>query len=260
MLTFTAIGWVLIISVAIIVGASKTGIPGAGILAVPMMALAMADAPQQSVGFLLPLLCMADVLAVVYWRRHANWSKLVWLMPWALVGILIGYFCHQWIQHTGHEEFLAPVIGVIVLVLLGVTLWRRSRAGAEAHIPTHWTFAAAMGLLAGTTTMLANAAGPIMMIYLLAMRLKKEEFLGTGAWYFFIMNLVKVPFLLDLGMITPASFGTNLTLLPAIVIGGVSGILLVKRIPNAVFQRIIQVLAAAAAILLTVRGIVALLT
>jgi uncharacterized membrane protein YfcA len=105
-----------------------------------------------------------------------------------------------------------------------------------------------MGLLAGTTTMLANAAGPIMVIYLLAMGLPKKEFIGTGAWYFFLGNLFKVPFSASLGLINPASLKLNLLLFPGIALGAVLGILVIKKIPEKSFSVIVQALTAAAAL------------
>ena len=113
-----------------------------------------------------------------------------------------------------------------------------------------------MGFLAGVTTMLANAAGPIMAIYLLAMRLDKKEFLGTIAWYFFIVNLVKVPFMVNVGIMNSQTLLTNLALLPGIIVGGVLGIGLAERIPTKTFNRVMSVLAAVVAILLIFRGMV----
>ena len=248
MLEFSTLAWFAVGLSAFLAGFSKTGMPCAGVLAVPLVASVMPA--RQSVGFLLPILCLADIMAVIYWRRHADWPKLIKLMPWAFVGIVIGFYCLGRIN----DQQLMLVIGLIVLILLAVNYWRNRRPDQQPHIPNHWLFAAVMGLLAGTTTMLANAAGPIMAIYLLAMRLDKKQFLGTGAWYFFIMNLVKVPFSGKLDLITTQSFLTNLALLPAILLGGLAGIILVNRIPTRLFNRIVTILAALTALTLLIRG------
>ncbi|MBN1436220.1 MAG: sulfite exporter TauE/SafE family protein [Sedimentisphaerales bacterium] len=253
MLEFTLIGWIVVLLCAALIGFSKTGMPGAGILVVPLLATAMDS--KESVGFLLPILCMADIMAVIYWRRHADWPKLLKLLPWALAGLVIGYFCHKQVFVEGRQGVLSLVIGLVVLGLIGLTTWRNSRRGQEVKIPTNWYFAALMGLLAGTTTMLANAAGPVMVIYFLAMKLDKEHFLGTGAWYFWMLNLIKIPFMVDLGMINSTSVTTNLVTLPFIAAGGVLGILLVHRLNDKIFTRVVTVLAVAAAVALVVKGL-----
>ena len=251
MLPLDTLSYIIVGLCAMLVGFSKTGLPGAGILVVPLLASVMPA--RQSVGFLLPMLCVADIMAVIYWRRHADWPKLLRLMPWATVGIFVGFFLLGRIN----DHQLMPIIGVVILVLITITTWR-NKTGSKTHIPTHWCFAAVMGLLAGTITMLANAAGPIMAIYLLAMRLDKKEFLGTGAWYFFIMNIVKLPFSHHLELITAESLLTNLAMIPLIILGGVLAILLVHRIPDKVFNAAVTTLATLAAGTLTIRGIIQL--
>ena len=124
----------------------------------------------------------------------------------------------------------------------------------DAQVPDGWWFPIAMGLIGGTTTMMANAAGPVMIIYLLAMRLPRDEFLGTGAWYFMLVNWFKVPFSTGLSLITPGSLTLNLALAPLVVLGAVAGVRLVKHIPEKTFNIVVQILAAAGAIWLLVPG------
>ena len=140
---------------------------------------------------------------------------------------------------------LKPIIGVIVVVMLAVNWWR-NRAGED--VPTQWWFAEVMGFFAGATTMMANAAGPVMIVYLLAMRLPKVEFVGTSAWFFFIVNWLKVPFSVNLGLINVASIKLGFIMLPFIIIGAVLGIVALKKMPQKVFEITIQVLALAAGI------------
>jgi len=245
MFDLSTVDWFIASFAALLVGISKTGIPGAGTLAVPLLADVLPA--RSSTGALLPMLIFGDIFAVAYWRRHAVWPHLIRLMPWALVGVVLGYFALGFVN----DRQLRPIIGAIVLILLAVNFWR-NRRGNQQDIPTSWYFAAVMGLLAGTTTMMANAAGPIMIVYLLAMRLPKNEFIGTGAWYFLIVNSIKVPFSAHLGLITAASLKFNLTLAPIIAIGALAGIVLVKTIPQKVFSTIVQLLAALAALKLLV--------
>ena len=235
-------GWVVVGLCAFMVGVTKTGIPGLGILMVPLMALVMPT--EKSVGTLLGILILADLFAITYHRHNAKWSHVVRLLPATFAGIVAGYFGLQRID----EAQLKPIIGVIVLVMLAINFWRERAGGKNTHIPTRWWFALIMGFLAGVTTMMANAAGPVMIIYLMAMRLPKMEFVGTGAWFFFIVNWLKVPFSAKLEMMTAASVKLDLMMLPLIAIGAVAGIYFLKRIPQKAFKIIVQLLAAAAAV------------
>ncbi len=235
------INYIIIAICAFMVGVSKTGIPGVGILVVPLLASAVPA--KASVGLLLPMLIFADIFAVAYYRRHAVWIHLIRLIPWAACGVVVGYF----ILGKVNNEQLKPIIGAIILVLLILNYWWNKNRD-QTKVPDNIFFAGFMGLLAGILTMLANAAGPIMIIYLLAMRLPKYEFIGTRAWYFIIMNCFKVPFSANLGLINPASLRLDLVMFPVIAIGALIGIFILNRIPQKVFNLIVQVLAACAAI------------
>ncbi len=235
-------GWIVIAVCAVMVGTTKTGIPGLGILVVPLMALVLPT--RQSTGILLGILVLADLFAITYHRRNARWGHVLRLLPAALAGIVAGYFGLKFVN----DQQLKPIIGGIVLVMLGVSYWRNRARGEDTPVPTQWWFAVALGFMAGITTMMANAAGPVMIIYLLAMRLPKVEFVGTGAWFFFVVNWLKVPFSANLDLMTAESVKLNLMMLPFIAIGAVAGIFLLKRIPQKAFNVIVQILAAAAAI------------
>ena len=235
-------GWALVALCALMIGINKTGIPGFGILFVPVMAMAMPT--KQSTGVTLGMLILADLFAVVYYRRRALWIYIIRLIPATFVGIVAGFFVMGRIS----DEQLQPVIGIIVLSMLAVNFWRNRKNDVEAAIPTQWWFGAIMGFLAGFTTMLANAAGPVMIVYLLAMRLPKIEFVGTSAWFFFIVNWLKVPFSVKLGLIAPMSIKMNLMMLPFIAAGAIVGIFALKKMPQKIFEITVQVLALAAAI------------
>ncbi len=238
-------GWLIVALCASMVGVTKTGIPGLGILVVPLMALVLPA--RQSTGLLLGILILADIFAIIYHRRNAKWAYILKLLPAALAGIVTGYFGLSLVS----DQQLKPIIGVIVLVMLGIPIYRNWRArikGEEVLIPTQWWFAVGLGFMAGVTTMMANAAGPVMIIYLLAMRLPKIEFVGTGAWFFFIINWLKVPFSANLDLMTVESVKLNLTMLPFIAAGAFVGIYFLKRIPQKAFTIVVQLLAAAAAV------------
>ena len=235
-------GWIVVALCAMMVGITKTGIPGLGILVVPLMALVLPT--RKSTGILLGILILADLFAILYHRRNARWSHVIRLLPAAFGGIVAGFFGLKFVD----DQQLKPIIGAIVLVMLGVNYWRTRAGGADAPVPAQWWFAAALGFIAGVTTMMANAAGPIMIIYLLAMRLPKIEFVGTGVWFFFIVNWLKVPLSAKLDLMTIESVKFDLMMLPFIAVGAVAGIFFLKRIPQKAFSAVVQVLAVAAAI------------
>jgi uncharacterized protein len=240
----TAGSWTLAAVSSFIAGLSKTGIPGLAIVFVPLFAFVLPA--RLSTGALLPLLILGDVVAVTWYRRHAVWRHLLRLFPWAVAGIVLGFFAMGRIN----DRQLRPVIGAIVIIMLGVGLWRDIASRGKAEVPSAWWFAALAGILAGATTMLANAAGPVMMVYLLAMRLPKDEFLGTGAWFFAVLNWVKVPFSVALGLITAQSLAFDAVLSGAVLAGAVLGILAARRLPQKAFTAVMQALTLVSAVLL----------
>lgn len=211
-------------------GLSKTGLPGLGLVFVPLMALAFGA--KVSTGVLLPILNLGDLFAVAYYRRHADVARLVRLLPWALVGLGAGVGVGASLPDAEFKRLL----GVLVLVLLGLMIWQETRRDKES-VPQGWWFPALAGLAAGFTTMVGNAAGPVMSLYLLAMRLPKNAFIGTSAWFFLIINLVKVPLqIVFWHNISWASFAVDLAVLPAIAAGAWLGLRLVGKIPERAFK------------------------
>ena len=232
--------WVIGAVCAYMVGVAKTGVPGFGILVVPTMALMVGDT-KQSAGWLLPILCAADIFAVLYWRRHTAARKLFALAPWVLVGMILGTAALSF-----NDRVLRPLVGAIIFLMLTVYLYRRWQ-DASKLTPTHGP---TYGITAGIATTVANAAGPVMSLYLLSRRLPKEEFVATGAWFFFAVNLSKVPIYMWHGMISTRSLWFDLVLVPAVVLGAVSGRWIVHRIPQRVFEGCVIVLTAASTLML----------
>ncbi len=232
----------LVIVGALLVGVSKTGISGLGMLFVVMFANVIPA--KQSSGFVLPLLIFGDVVAVWSYRTHAKWAHVWRLMPWTAAGVVLGYFAMDRID----DRQARVLIGAIILVMVSVQMWRRARA-KPGVIDDHgaW-FAPTVGVLAGFTTLVANAAGPLMAIYLLAMRLPKMEYVGTGAVFFLLLNCFKVPFMVNLGLITTGSFGFNLMLAPAVFLGAMLGRKLLPKINQKLFENLALGLSAVAGI------------
>lgn len=222
-------GWAVAVFVALCVGMAKTGLSGLGMVAVVLMAMILPA--RESTGALLTLLIAADVYAVVAFRRHAVWSQVFALLPPAFFGIVCGYFLMPQIP----DEMFRHMIGWITLVLLVLLVWQRW-GNPGARIAGHPALAWLAGWASGVTTMVANAAGPVMTLYLLARRMPKMEFVGTAAWFFFVVNLSKVPFSLALGLVTWESLWLTAVLIPAIIVGGFCGRWIVDRIDQRVFE------------------------
>lgn len=230
--------WALGALCAANVGMAKTGMPGMGVLVVPMMVLAVGNA-RLSAGWLLPIMCMADVLAIWYWRRHAAAGRLFSLAPFVAIGMAGGA-----VTLSLSEHFLRRLVGVIIALMLAVHLWRRfSRSQTPAH-------PVAYGVAAGYATTVANAAGPVMNLYLLSQKLPKEEFVATGAWFFFFVNLSKLPIYAWHGLISKSSLLFDVVLFPAIVAGAWIGRFLMHRISPRTFENCVIVLTAISTVLL----------
>jgi uncharacterized membrane protein YfcA len=233
------IQWVFGILCAFLTGVAKTGVPGLGILIVPMMVLSVGEA-KQAAGWLLPMLCTADLFAVFYWRRHAAASRLFSLIPWVLGGMAVGAAALGF-----SERVLKPMTGTIVALMLCAYLWRRYRAASD--VPPH---AGIYGVSAGFATTVANAAGPVMNLYLLSQRLPKEEFVATGAWFFFTVNLTKVPIYAFHGMLSKVSLTFDLMMVPMVVLGALTGRWIVMRINAQVFEFLVIAMTAVSTVLL----------
>lgn len=245
-MTFEPWQWGLLTFAAIISGFSKTGIPGISILSVSIFALILPA--REATGVVLPMLIFADLFAYVVYRKELEWRRVGRLLPWTGVGLVLGWLT---LGHVNNAQ-ATRLIGGIVALMLGLHVWRRARqTPADSAAPPPW-FGPFIGVFAGITTMMANAAGPVMTLYLLAMRLPKLEFLGTSAAFFLLINWLKVPFIAQLGLINSASLTLNLCLLPAVAVGALAGRPLVQRINQRVFENTALLLAAAAAVRLLV--------
>ena len=257
--------WGSLLGGALLVGITKTGLPGLGTVVAPIMATAFPV--RASVAIVLPLLIVADVVAIVYFRRHVVRSYLVKLVPAALGGIVAGAVLLRVIDDTQ----LRLLIALIVVTTVGagaVATWRplRRLRGTAERPPARQGEAAGsraavaitLGILAGATSMISNASGSILTAYLLAMRLPKHEFMGTGAWYYFILNLLKVPFHLAIGTMTGATLALNAVAAPVVLAGAALGVLIVRRLPERAFRAAAMGLAVLAAANLAVRALLAM--
>lgn len=239
------------IAATFLIGFSKTGVPGSGILVVPMMASVFGG--HLSIGATLPLLIAADCFAVAFYRSHADWSVIRRLAPYVVVGILGGVaFLHLLPPGAGSDRLLKQIIGGIVLAMVALHLLRGKLGDRLVpHSPVGTVFT---GMMAGFTTMASNAAGPVMAIYMASTGLPKQKLMGTSAWYFFLLNVFKLPFVFALTsinakepLITLDSLKINAMLIPVIVLGAFLGRKLLPYIPEKLFTALIILLAALAA-------------
>jgi len=226
---------------AFLIGLSKTGVPGVGLASVVLMVYAFPGMEKNSTGVVLPLLILADCFAVFYHNKNIQWSKLRQLFPPVLLGLVLGSLVLERITN----EWFPTLLGGMILVLLALEFLRKWMRWDS--VPHHRAFAWFLGGATGFTTLVGNAAGPVMSIYMAAQNLSKEKFMGTWAWFFFCMNLSKVPFMSglifpDLKMITPETLWFDVQLIPAIVIGAVLGKRVYALIPEKYFVKIVLLL------------------
>ena len=242
----TTTAWILALTAAFVIGISKAGIKGIAIINVTLMALAFGA--KESTGLVVPLLVLGDAFAVIYYNRHAQWKYIIAFLPWMILGILIGTAIGKDLPETIFKIGMAIIIlGTVVMMYW----WDRKKS---KNVPTHWAFAGFIGTMAGITTMIGNLAGAFSNIYFLAMRLPKNEFIGTAAWLFFIVNIFKLPFHIFIWKtITPETLLINLKLVPGIIMGIIVGIRLVKLIKDQFYRKMILVLTALGAFLILFR-------
>lgn len=239
---FSPAEWLLAALAAFCIGFSKSGFTGVGLVTVVVMARLFP--PRESTGVLLPLLICGDILSVIVFHQHARWPHIWRMLPPTVAGIIAGYFL---MQHIPDAAF-GPVIGSIVLLMVLLHVSRQWLPKVYAQLPHTRSFAWSMGIFSGLATMLANAAGPVMALYFLAIDVPKFELVGTSAWFFLIVNIFKVPFSAHLGLITLQSLLFNLVLVPLVAAGIFAGRQLIRVIPQALFEKLLLLFAALAAL------------
>lgn len=252
MMELDAQSWLILIACGILIGISKTGISTLGMFAVVVMILLLPA--RNAIGLVLPALIMGDIIAVSWYRRTVRWRLLASLLPWVLIGLIAGYLVLIFVSN--HQ--LSLLMGILIFTLTVLQLIKEHRTQHHKDEPSYpktgW-FTAIMGVLGGFATMIGNVAGIIMAIYLISKRLPKNEFVGTGAWYFLIVNVIKVPFYVSLGIINHETLTWNLWMALPVLIGGIIGIKMLQRIPQQMFNTVVLYLGAAGAIWLIVSSL-----
>lgn len=238
--------WAILALSALFIGMSKTGVQGITLLAVPYMA--MAFGAKESTGIILPMLCLADIIAVAYYKRIADWKVVAKLLPTAIFGFFVAIFVDKLIPTNEFRQLM----GWTLVLALVVMIWSEV-FGKENKWMKKWWYAAIFGLLGGFTTMIGNAAGPVMSVYLLSMRKEKMEYIGINAWFFLVVNLLKIPLQIFVWEnISVSTLSLNLVMLPFIIIGAWLGIRIVKLFPEKAFRKFIQIVTILSVIMMLV--------
>src|SRR5471030_416047 len=234
-LHFSPWGWLAVTGGAFAIGLNKGGLTGLGIL--PVLIFAVVFQASESTGFVLPLLIVGDLCAIVVYRRVVIWKVFWTLLPPALVGVVLGYFLMGRIS----ESAFGPLIGWIIIALIALQFLRGALGEKVDHIFESRGFGLGMGVLAGVTTMIANAAGPVANLYFLSVRLPKWNLIGTSSFLFFIINLCKVPLSESLGLTNISSLQFAVVLAPLTVAGFFSGRYLAGMMPQKPFERFLLI-------------------
>jgi uncharacterized membrane protein YfcA len=227
--------YALALLAALCIGLSKAGF--SGISMVSVVILAEIYGSKASVGLALPLLIAADLMAYPAFLKHGSWRPVWKLLGPALLGIALGW----WLLGGISEITARRVIGGCVLMMVALQLFRRWRPAGFARLAESGGFGLGAGVLGGFATMLANAAGPVIQLYLMARKVPKMELIGIGARFFLLINLLKVPLNARLALINTESLLDNLKLLPAVVVGILGGKWLLQHVPQVAFEWMIVI-------------------
>jgi len=226
--------WLIVIGGAFLIGLAKGGLPGIGNLTVILFA--MVFEPKASVGILLPVLMSADAVAIIVYRRDVRWNYIWKVLPWMIVGIGLGtYFFNRM-----SDDFVKNLIGFVVLSMTLLQIWmvtmkRYGKSNIADKMPHSLVYRAGLGITGGFATMVANAAGPIAQLYFLSVGLPKMAFIGTSVMCFFIINWIKVPLQIGIGIIHFDSIQISLSLMPVAICGALIAPRIVKHIPQRPF-------------------------
>jgi uncharacterized protein len=231
---------------AFVIGLSKTGIPNLGTLAIPFFVFIFGA--KSSTGIILILLCMADVVAVIYYRKKFIWDEVKKLLPMSAVGLIVAVVFGKYIN----DHLFKLSIGLCILFGMLIMFWTE-RAGASNVVVNHRWYSPFFGFIMGFSTMIGNAAGPALSVYMLSLRLDKISFTATAAWFIMILNFSKIPLQLFVWHnLSWDGFVLNLMAFPIVLLGGYCGIIILKKMPEQRFRKVVMTLVVLSALLLLV--------
>jgi len=226
----TPADWFLLILCALLIGGNKAGLRGVSIIAIPIFAGYFGG--RTSVSTILPLLITGDICSVIIYRKRIRWSYLIRLLPSTLAGLAFGMVAGKVMP----DRIFRLVMAVLIFTCLILMLIKEFRKN-PLELPDNWMAHGTAGFTGGFSTMVGNAAGPIMSLYLLSMNLPKEVFIGTGAVFFFTVNMIKVPVHAFVwGSMTLETLMVDAVLAPFVLIGLLLGLKVVRRMPERPFR------------------------
>ncbi len=238
--------WMLYFFCAVLIGMSKTGIQNIGTLAVPIFAFLFGA--KHSTGIVLILLCMADLIAIIYYRKQFLWSEVLKLLPAAFVGLIGALILGNYID----DSLFKILMGACILLGVVFMIWM-DRSRSDSSITTKKWYAPLFGFIAGFSTMIGNAAGPALAVYLFTKKLPKYTFVATGAWFIMILNFSKIPLQLFVWQnLSWAGLMLNIFAIPFILLGGYAGIKIIKILPEKEFRILVITLITISSILLII--------
>ena len=224
--------WILASLAAFSVGASKGGLPGVGVLGVPILALSIS--PVTAAGLLLPILIISDVYGLWLYRKSYDLWNIKLMVAAATIGIAVGWAT----AHVTNDDLVKLLVGIIGLSYFADALlkFRRVIEPKPADIPRGLFW----GSIAGFTSFVAHAGGPPYQMFVLPQKLDKMTYAGTATITFAIINLLKLPPYWFLGQVNLGSLETGLYLTPIALIGAFLGYRLTRIIPEAIFFRVVE--------------------
>ena len=238
--------WILALAGTFVIGMGKGGLKGLDMLSVTLMALSFGS--KRSTGIVLPLLCVADIAAVYWYRRHAQWKHVRRLLPWMLVGVLAGLWTGMHMDEALFGRAMAAIVATTILIVLWMEWFRKG------DVPHNPGFVVGTGLAAGFSSMIGNLAGAFANLYFLAIRAPKNGFIGTSAWIFLCLNLFKLPLqAFYWNNIDGNGLKTDLLLLPALASGFLAGVLVVARIKDDSYRKLVMALTLAGCLMILLR-------
>lgn len=227
--TLSIYHWILFATCSFLIGVTKGGVPGVSTISIPIFAAIFGG--KMSTGIMLPLLIIADVIAVRHYYKFVEWGYLIKILPSAIAGILIALWVGNYVNDGTFKTIMAVTILFCILLLIF------KKKSSDILNSDSSTFSVVFGVLGGFATMIGNAAGPIFSIYLLATKLPKKSFIATGAMFYFTLNLFKLPLHIFVWeSISISSAAMNVLVIPVIILGGIFGIWVSKHIPESTYR------------------------
>lgn len=250
--------YVVICLAVAILGLSKGGFAGIGMLSTPLVALVMG--PLSAAALMLPIMLVQDVIVVGLYRRSFCRPILWTLLPGAALGVVLAYGAAAEVPEWGVEVLLGGISVVFALYQLVVALSKSAAANSMRSGPVaggaNW-FGALCGAGAGFTSSIAHAGSPPFQFYVQPLNLSRDIYIGTSVMFFALLNAMKLPAFLALGLLSPAGIKESLIFLPLAILSSWAGARLVRFVDLRHFNLMISAILLLVGSLLVGQGLLA---